>query len=315
MRDRLPPLFTLQAFESAARHGSFSRAANELKLTPGAISRQIRQLEEWCSLTLFERNGPRVELTSEGQNLLSRLGGPLSALHQAIFPGNDTVEQSLHISTLVSTANAWLLPCLSDFAAAHPHIRLVLETDYSLVRPQPMIPMVLLRYGTPPGQELHTEVLFEDRIVAVASPALAGTIGTDPKAWKSATFLQHSYLNARAWCKAAGISDHFAPTGTTFNDADVMLGAAALGMGVALCRLSLAWPRLESGSLVLACDVACKSANSNLLITRQESHELPAVQHFLQWIRPVAAEIRNRLISFDQAEQRLRLAFYKKCAA
>jgi LysR family glycine cleavage system transcriptional activator len=73
MHGKLPPLFTLQAFEAAARLGSFSRAADELSLTPGAISRQIRQLEDWSALTLFVRNGPRVSLTADGSALLLRL--------------------------------------------------------------------------------------------------------------------------------------------------------------------------------------------------------------------------------------------------
>ena len=307
MRDRLPPLFTLQAFEAAARNGSFSRAASELNLTPGAVSRQIRQLEEWCSLTLFVRHGPRVQLTSDGQNLLSRLGGPLFALHQAIFPAVDAVEQSLQISTLVSTAKAWLLPSLSGFAALHPGIRIVLRTDYVLDRPQPMAATVLLRYGSFPGPEFHTEILFDDRIVAVASPAFARTVGPDPKAWKPAAFLQHAYLNPGMWLKAAGIPENFSPAGPAFNDADMMLEAAELGMGLALCRLSLALPRLDAGSLVLACNVMCKSAKSNLLITRQECNDLPAVQHFLHWIRPVASRIKERIVSFETSEHFQRL--------
>src|SRR5277367_903146 len=98
MRDRLPPLFSLQAFESAARLGSFSRAAAELKLSTGAISRQIRQLEDWCALTLFERHGPRILLTQQGQDLLARLGGPLSALHQAVYAPPADATQTLTIA-------------------------------------------------------------------------------------------------------------------------------------------------------------------------------------------------------------------------
>lgn len=307
MRDRLPPLFALQAFESAARHGNFSRAANELNLTPGAVSRQIRQLEEWCALTLFERNGPRVRLTREGQDLLSRLSAPLSDLHQAVFPAANVAVQNLQIATMVSTAKAWLLPCLADFAAACPDIRLAVQTDYALVRPPPRVAMVALRYGMPPGPGFYSEVLFEDRLVAVTSPSLAGAIGTDPKRWKSALFLQHQYLIGRDWYQAAELPDDFLPAGPAFNDADVMLDAAELGMGVALCRLSLAWSRLQSGRLVLACDVACKSTKLNLLIVRDECRDLPVVRRFLDWIAPEAARLRERVDSFDNADHPFRL--------
>jgi len=307
MRDRLPPLFALQVFESAARHGNFSRAATELNLTPGAVSRQIRQLEEWCALTLFERNGPRVRLTREGQDLLSRLSAPLSDLHQAVFPAASAAVQNLQIATLVSTAKAWLLPCLAEFAAACPDIHLVVQTDYALVRSPPRVAMVALRYGMPPGPGFYSELLFEDRLVAVASPTLAGAIGTDPKRWKNSLFLQHLFLIGRDWYQSAGLPDHFSPTGSAFNDADVMLDAAELGMGVALCRLSLAWPRLQSGSLVLACDVACKSTKSNLLIVRDECRDLPVIQRFLDWIVPEAASLRDRIMSFDDADHPFRI--------
>ncbi|PTT93329.1 LysR family transcriptional regulator, partial [Pelomonas sp. HMWF004] len=100
MRERLPPLFSLQAFEAAARLGNFSRAAAELHLTPGAISRQVRQLEEWCGQTLFERVGNAMRLTAEGRELLARLGGPLAALHEAVYPEPQEARTTLQVATL-----------------------------------------------------------------------------------------------------------------------------------------------------------------------------------------------------------------------
>lgn len=85
MRKRLPPLFALQVFEAAARHGKFNLAARELALTQSVVSRQVKQLEDWSGLCLFSRHGPRVELTKEGQDLLGRLNAPLNALHAAVY--------------------------------------------------------------------------------------------------------------------------------------------------------------------------------------------------------------------------------------
>src|SRR6266576_7026881 len=119
MRKRLPPLFSLQVFEAAARHGKFSRAADELNLTQGAVSRQIKQLEAWTAMPLFERNGPRVDLTRAGHDLLARLGAPLNALHAAVYGVAGEPIQTLHVATLASIARAVLLPPMPGFVAAH----------------------------------------------------------------------------------------------------------------------------------------------------------------------------------------------------
>lgn len=137
MRNRLPPIFSLQTFEAAARLGNFTRAANELTLTPGAISRQILQLEDLLDQTLFERNGSGMRLTLEGRDLMARLGG--------------------------------LIDCA-------PNMRLIVQTDYALVRPPPRLAMVAIRYGLESDER---ELLFEDRLVAVATPELSSRSGTD----------------------------------------------------------------------------------------------------------------------------------------
>ncbi|NRF70318.1 LysR family transcriptional regulator [Aquincola sp. S2] len=200
MRDRLPPLFSLQAFEAAARLGNFSRAAAELKLTPGAVSRQIRQLEDWCALTLFERRGPQVRLTRDGQELLGRLGAPLTALHEAVYPSADAAAQTLQIETLASTAKAWLLPRLPDFVARHPQVALIVQTDYALIRPPPRVPMVALRHGAQPaGDELASERLFEDRLLAVAARA-----GCRPSTRISGAGRHAPGCSTSAWTAARG---------------------------------------------------------------------------------------------------------------
>lgn len=287
-RDRLPPLFSLQAFEAAARLGSFTRAAAELKLTPGAVSRQVRALEDWCAQTLFERHGPQVRLTRDGQELLSRLGGPLNALHAAIYPAPEESRQTLVVATLASLARAWLVPRLPRFTARHPHIALQVHTDYALTRPPPRVAMVALRYGARPSEGLHSEVLFEDRLVAVASPAVAQALGTEAAAWPASRWLQHLPLDLRPWLAAAGLPETFAPLGMAFNDADVVLDAAQQGLGVTVTRLSLAWPRLQAGTLAMACGVVCRSPRDNLLVVREDSATLPAVRAFSAWVREEA---------------------------
>lgn len=302
MRHRLPPLFTLQSFEAAARLGSFTRAAAELKLTPGAISRQVRQLEDWCGFTLFERHGPRTSVTREGVDLLARLGGPLSALHEAVYPPPDDAVQTLRVSTLASIARAWLLPRLADFTRRHPNIALVIETDYALMRPPPRTAMVLLRHGLAPGGDLRSELLFDDRLIAVATPARARELGSDASRWPPDAWLRHVSQDTRGWADTAGLPPGHEMRGLAFNDADVVLDAAQQGLGVAVARLSVAWPRLASRQLVLACAAVCPSPRSNLLVLREDSAELPAVRCFATWLREQAAAWRAVQAEFDRPD-------------
>ncbi|HXA46410.1 MAG TPA: LysR family transcriptional regulator [Burkholderiaceae bacterium] len=299
MHGKLPPLFTLQAFEAASRLGSFSRAADELNLTPGAVSRQIRQLEDWSALILFERNGPKVRLTDDGMSLLTRLAEPLSALHKAIYPPAQDIVKTLQISTLASIAKEWLIPRLPHFFAKHPEVRLIVHTDYALSRAAPRVAMVALRHGTHQNIDASCETLFGDRLVAVVAPELQKKLGSDVTKWPATAILQHISLDAQTWIAAAGLPEEFTPSGATFNDADVLLEAAQQGLGVALTRFSIAWRRLNAGLLVLACDVTCVSPRDNLLVVREDCSDLPEVRTFTDWIRIQALEWQQLLCEFD----------------
>lgn len=301
MTGKLPPLFTLQAFEAASRLGSFSKAAEELSLTPGAISRQIRQLEDWSKLTLFKRNGPKVSLTDDGTALLLRLAGPLSALHQAIYPPDDTAQKNLHISTLASIAKEWLLPRLASFTEQHPDIRLFIETDYALVRAAPRVAMLAIRHGSRQSTDQLCEILFADRLVAVTAPALKAKLGADATRWPASAMLQHLSMDSSNWLTAAGLPEDFSLQGHAYNDADVLLEAAQHGQGIALSRLSIAWPRLQAGSLVLASDIICPTSRDNLLILREDSASLPEVGSFIGWLREQARLWRIEMDVFDRA--------------
>ncbi len=296
MRERLPPLFSLQAFEAAARLGNFSRAAAELHLTPGAISRQVRQLEDWCGQTLFERVGNQMRLTAEGRDLLARLGGPLAALHEAVYPEAEDAHPTLQIATLGSLARAWLLPRLERFIAAAPTVRLIVQTDYALVRPPPRVALVALRHGRP---EDGGEILFGDRLLTVATPSLARKLGRDATRWPAARLLSHVTGDAPLWLAAAGTTT--APEGPAFNDASVTLDAAEEGLGVAVTRLSLALPRLHAGTLVQAHPLLLPSPRANLLVIREDAAALPVVKRFAAWLREEAAQTDADLKAWEPA--------------
>lgn len=304
MREKLPPLFTLQTFETAARLGSFSRAAEELSLTPGAISKQIRLLEDWCRVTLFERKGPRVILTPEGRALFQRLDSPLSELQRAMqSPLHGS--QHLQISTLVSIAREWLLPRLPDFVAQHPHIHLTIQTDQSLLRPAPRVPMLALRHGLPPN-DVYSEVLFDDRLIAVAAPQLARELGRVPQAWPGHMVMHHDAQDPHLWFDMAGLDASTCNSRMAFNDADLALDASERGLGIAITRVSIAWRRLTQGSLVLASEVITPSHRKNLLVVREDCIDLPAVRHFANWVRDQAREWQTLQMAFDDPAHPLR---------
>jgi len=293
MRERLPPLFSLQAFEAAARLGNFSRAATELHLTPGAISRQVRQLEDWCGQTLFERVGNAMRLTAEGRELLARLGGPLAALHEAVYPEPAEARTTLQIATLGSLARAWLLPRLAHFIAQAPHVRVVVQTDYALVRPPPRVALVALRHGRP---EDGGEVLFQDRLLAVATPALMRELGPDAARWPAERVLSHVTGDAPLWQEGAGMAA--VAEGPAFNDAGLTLDAAEEGLGVAITRLSLALPRLRAGTLVQAHELLLPSPRANLLVVREDAAALPVVKRFAGWVRQEAGITAAELAAY-----------------
>ncbi len=296
MRTRLPPLFSLQVFEAAARQGNFSRAARELHLTQSGVSRQIQLLEAWHGATLFARNGPRVQLTPAGRNLLARLSAPLNALHAAFY--HDDGAQQLTINTLASSARAWLIPRLPDFQQAHPHIALNVQTDYALVLPAPQLPIVAIRHGparvrTDDG--LYSELLFDEQLLTVASPAVVNSFGTRPAGWPSAQLLRHGTLDWSIWFDACNVPRSEPASGIAFNDASVMLDAAEANLGIALTRYSLAKPRLQAKRLVQAAPELCASPSSHYFVCRTDCLALPAVQSFLQWMRAQASAWKNEV--------------------
>lgn len=191
---------------------------------------------------------------------------------------------TLQIATLGSLARAWLLPRLHGFIATAPTVRLIVQTDYALVRPAPRVALVALRHGRP---EDGGEVLFEDRLLAVAAPAVARALGSDAMHWPAAQMLSHVTGDAPLWQAAASVSAH--PEGPAFNDAGVTLDAAEAGLGLAVTRLSLALPRLRTGALVQAHPLLLPSPRANLLVIREDAAALPVVKRFAAWVRREAA--------------------------
>ncbi|HET6432681.1 LysR substrate-binding domain-containing protein [Dyella sp.] len=286
----LPSLAALQSFESAARLGSFTRAAAERHLSHSAISRNVQAVEHWCGELLFVRQGPRVTLTDAGCSLRARIGDPIRHLLGALNLKEDApTRQPLLVLTLPSVASTWLLPRLARFACAHPRITLSVETGYDMRSLQPATPVAALRFGHFDRRGLHCRRLWSDRMVAVASPAWIAAHGADPSRWRGDQLLRHVH---EAWpARLPPTSPDKAPgpklpaaDGHAFNDALLLTQAAAYGCGVAWVRLSLAMQFIGEERLERIATQTEQTDKAAWLVCREDHSDMPQVRAFFQWM-------------------------------
>ena len=293
--DGLPPLNALRAFEAAARHGSFTRAAAELHVTQTAVSHQMRHLEAFLGLRLFLRLPRRLVLTPEGQAYARDLARVFERIADATRALDTRPRRELlAITSLPSFAARWLVPRLGAFTAAHPHIDLRLvatERPVDLARESVDVG-IRFGYGRYPG--LQVEKLMDDQLLPVCSPRLRRRARAldlrrlpllhddSPDGW-------------RRWLRAAGRTDVDPERGHVFTDASMMLQAAVDGEGVALARWTLAEVELAAGRLVRPFPGTLPCEHAYYLVTAEAAADLPRVQSFRRWLlHQVAASAASR---------------------
>lgn len=251
---KLPPLAALRAFEAAARHSSFKRAANELNVTPTAISHQIRLLEATLGLQLFVRGIRRVDLTPAGQRLYPTLRDGFDGFEQAI---NDLGKPRREVLTLSATplfTARWLVPRVDSFRAANPGVDLRLHATLEPVDLLGGEADAAIRYGRGPFPGLFSQPLVAQSFVPMCSPALGLTgpeeLGVAPllhSEWRHQGPDTPTWLR---WGQVAGVDGVDWTRGVTFTDEAHVLQAAIAGQGVALISPLLVSAELESGALV-----------------------------------------------------------------
>ena len=249
---RLPPLTALRAFEAAARHLSFKHAANELSLTPTAISHQIRQLEDHLGVRLFVRNTRRVDLTPAGQSLFPALRDGFDAMARAVQNVRpDSRPQAIVLSTTMAFASRWLLPRLARFAASHPGIALHLHTGDEPVDLQGGVAQLAIRYGPGNYPGLDCVPLLSSRFAPVCAPGLdVGDLGQLARV----PLIGFEWFRREAatpdwplWFERAGCAP--LPRQLHFSDEVHAIQAAIAGQGVALINLALVADELRTGLL------------------------------------------------------------------
>lgn len=283
---RLPELRTLRAFEAAARHLNYTHAAAELHLTHGAISHQMRALEEDLGVPLFERVGRQTRLTDAGSQLAHGVRSALDALAGVVgrVRARDSDNQ-LTVSVLPSFAAAWLVGRLGSFLERHPGIDLNLRSSTALADFRSDGVDVAIRYGRGPWPDSVNEKLMGDELFPVLSPGFRnGRLPQTP-----AELLQLPLLHVRGhpwarWLEAAGVSNVGTLAGPTFDDSELVLQTAMQGQGIALGRSSLATSRLLAGTLVAPFPLRIPSPSSYFLVYPEQSNQKRAFRVFREWL-------------------------------
>lgn len=297
MRRKIPSLQALACFEAAARHESYTRAARELALTQGAVSRQLTALEEFLGVALFRRTRHGVALTERGREYAQQVAPRLQALEQDTLNvmSSQGRGSTLHLAAVPTFATRWLIPRLVDLKAQQPDITLHIDA-----RTRPFMfadtPFDCALFAGTPEQVRNwagtqaTRLLAEE-VVPVCSQTLLGTAGRlSPEDVATLPLLQQSTRpNAwRQWFDAAGVSAPQALFGPRFEQFSMTAAAAACGLGLALVPRLLIEAELARGELVVACDRPLQGEHAYYLISPERDDARPALAVFKQWLLQTA---------------------------
>jgi LysR family glycine cleavage system transcriptional activator len=284
---QLPALNALKVFESAARHESFSRAADELFVTHGAVSHQIRALEAELGIALFERDGKRVRLTEAGRRYAKEVRAALMALAEAtrtVRAGDH--ERRLAVSVLSSFAARWVTPRIGRFIERYPEIDLELLSTNALVDFARDDVDVAIRFGFGKYEGLHAEALLDEVFFPVCAPGFNdGRLPQAPAELPQYTLLRSDDGLWRPWFQAAGLESASEPKrDVLYQDSSNLLQAAIDGQGIGLVRRSLAMHEMVAGRLVRLFDIDGPSPWTYYFVCPPRSLAMARVKAFRDWL-------------------------------
>lgn len=295
MRRRLPPLNQLRAFEAAARHNNFTKAAGEMHLTPGAISRQVKALEDYLGFELFIRTSTGVDTTPEGRRYGGRLTKALDGIAAATAELTATRSRSvITIRGFTTFFVRWLVPRLPEFERLHPDIevRLIGSSDRVDFQRDPIDLGVLYGNGGWPG--LEADLLFVDELVPVCSAQLATGY---PPLMTPGDLAQHTLLHHSQrprdwpeWLQLAGYPDLQGAGTRTFEDLSIAYECMSAGMGVAIGQRAYLQEQLTSGLLVAPFETVLRRGTGYYMACRQDSADQEKIVAFRAWLRSVCGQ-------------------------
>jgi LysR family glycine cleavage system transcriptional activator len=307
-RRRLPPLNALRAFEAAARHLNFSRAADELSVTPGAVSQQIQNLEDYVGVSLFKRTPKGLLLTDAAQTALPALRDAFDRLAEASSLLTAAVDgRRLTLTAPPSFAAKWLVPRLGRFEAAHPQVDVWLSADMDLVDFAAGEVDLAIRYGAGPYPGLEAVRLMQETVIPVIAPELLSSNPlNEPRDLARHVLLHDGSPDAddscpdwSMWLAARAVKGVDGTRGPRFNQSSLVIEAAVGGRGVALAKRTLAQDDLDAGRLVVPMQIATSVDFAYYVVHPKAKGRLPQVKAFVAWIIGEAAAHDAALATMD----------------
>lgn len=307
----LPSLNAVRMFEAAARHQNFTRAAEQLCVTQGAVSRQIKQLEQDLNHELFVRDGPKLKLTDAGERFYLAVEQGLAAIRRGTYAlRRQGARPTLTINVFPSLAAKWLISRIVQFQRSHGDVELRLTASYESVEfsQRPDIDAAI-QFGTGDWDGVYSECIINEQLFPVCSP---GFLQQNPALKTEADLSVAPLILADAdddqwadWFETANVVVPLELRGPRYSDALLLQQAAIEGQGVALARSLLVSDELAAGRLVRLFSTAIRSRNSFYFVCSTGNETSPLIRDFLVWLRSEALQ------SDDACENLLRIAMPK----
>ena len=285
MPARIPPIQCLLTFEALARLRSVTQAAEELCVTPSAVSHRVKQLEQIIGAKLFGRAD--FSLTTDGSEYLAHVREGLAILER--FPGQDAVQgkRKLRVAVTPTFSRSILMPRLRAFIEAYPEIDLTLQVSIPLLDVVAEDADLLIRFGTGRYADVEHLCLMTDEVTPLASPAYIRENGPfdSIEELRDAKLIKSPLEPWRTWFLAHGLDVVEPADGSSFNDIGLMCDAAAQGLGIALVRLKLGQPWLDNGSLARISSRNVPSPHAHYLCWRTGAMDRWEVAAFAEWLK------------------------------
>lgn len=289
---KLPPLDSLRFFEATARRLSVRVAAQELNVTAGAVSQQVRKLENHLGRSLFDRLPRGLALTSAGDEYYAACQEALAVIARATVKAKIDAQQIVLVSCTPSFASQWLVPRLQDFMRLQPRVDVHVSTTNRIVDLLSEGVHFAVRHGHGSYPGLQSEVLVDDDLVAVCSPRLiAPRRVATAKDVQAATLLHDEHRGDwRLWLESAGMDPLQAERGVVLVDSNAAIESALAGNGIALVRQPLARREIDARRLVIVKAPPLRTRIAYHLVYRHELVDDPQLRSFRDWVVAKAGE-------------------------
>ncbi|WP_135080393.1 LysR substrate-binding domain-containing protein [Terasakiella sp. SH-1] len=292
MRRHLPTYTSLLCFEASARHLNFTRAAEELNLTQSAVSRQVRNLEDFVQTTLFLRIKKRLSLTEEGAKYARAITAQLNELEQETLKllTKDQNDTRLNVGTFPTFGSRRLIPHLNDFTQKNPEIQFNLMTGLEPFDFKVQDIDVAIQHGDGNWPDVETEKLVDEKVVAVCAPSLIARCNTIT----ASSVLDYTLLSLQTrqyawaeWLKAQNVQPKSSITGPNFETFSMMIRATLSGLGIAIIPNMYIKEELQTGKLISPFGPSIQSQRGYYLVTTARKKKMQKVSAFIDWIKQI----------------------------